>query len=118
MVSEVSKSEDGSGLTSSDGCHCILHGWVGERQDSGKGVVDAHRPGHSLLTLDGGEHFGGVLEGDGSFAQGIHDCEEVDESVMSQRDTRMTTGNGLTRRQVQFGKLDFYPPDGRLVTRY
>lgn len=46
-----------------------------------EGVVDADGPGHALLTLDGRENFGRVLESDGSFAQRIGDCEEVDEAV-------------------------------------
>jgi hypothetical protein len=32
-----------------------------------KGVVDAHSPRHTLLTLNGGEHLSGVLEGDWTF---------------------------------------------------
>jgi len=33
-----------------------------------KGVVDADSPCHALLTLNGREDFGGVLEGNGSFS--------------------------------------------------
>lgn len=33
-----------------------------------KGIVDADSPGHSLLTLNGGEYFSGVLESNRSFA--------------------------------------------------
>ena len=43
-------------------------------------VVDADGPGHALLTLDGGEHFGGVLESDRSFSHGVGDGKDVDES--------------------------------------
>lgn len=43
-------------------------------------VVDANSPGHSLLTLNSGEHFGGVLESDRSFTQGVADGEQIDES--------------------------------------
>ena len=43
-------------------------------------VVDADGPSHSLLTLNGREHLGGVLESDGPFTQGVADGEEVDES--------------------------------------
>lgn len=43
-------------------------------------VVDADGPSHSLLSLDGGEHFGGVLEGDWAFTQAVADGKEVDES--------------------------------------
>jgi hypothetical protein len=32
-----------------------------------KGVVDAHGPGHALLTLNRGEDLGRVLESDGTF---------------------------------------------------
>lgn len=42
-------------------------------------VVNAHGPGHALLTLNGGEDFGRVLEGNGAFAEGIADGKEVDE---------------------------------------
>lgn len=47
-----------------------------------KRIVDADCPGHSLFTLNGGEHLGGVLERNRSFTQGIADCEQVDEPVM------------------------------------
>jgi len=43
-------------------------------------VVDANGPSHSLLSLNGGEHLGRVLESDWSFSQGVTDGEEVDES--------------------------------------
>lgn len=43
-------------------------------------VVDADGPGHSLLTLDGGEYLSRVLESNGSFAQGVADGKEVDKS--------------------------------------
>lgn len=33
-----------------------------------EGIVDADSPGHSLLTLNGGEYFSGVLESNRSFA--------------------------------------------------
>ena len=46
-------------------------------------VVDANGPSHSLLTLNGGEHLGRVLESDWSFSQGVADGEEVDESSRS-----------------------------------
>jgi hypothetical protein len=45
-----------------------------------KGVVDADSPGHTLLTLDGGEYFGRVLEGDGTFTEGVGDGKEVHEA--------------------------------------
>jgi len=43
-------------------------------------IVDANSPSHSLLSLNGGEHLGRVLERDWSFSQGVADGEEVDES--------------------------------------
>lgn len=52
------------------------------REESGrltKGVVDANSPGHSLLTLDGGENLSGVLESDWTFAQRITDGEKIHE---------------------------------------
>lgn len=42
-------------------------------------VVDANSPSHSLLTLDGREHLGRVLESDWSFAQRVANGEEVNE---------------------------------------
>jgi hypothetical protein len=44
-------------------------------------VVDADRPSHSLFSLDGWEHFGGILECDWSLAQRVANCKEVDESI-------------------------------------
>lgn len=43
-------------------------------------VVDAHSPCHALLSLDGREDFGGVLECDWALSEGVADGEEVDES--------------------------------------
>ena len=40
-----------------------------------KSVVDAHSPCHALLTLDGGEHLGGVLESYWTFSHRVHDGE-------------------------------------------
>jgi hypothetical protein len=45
-----------------------------------KSVVDANGPSHPLLTLNGREHLGRILESDWSFSQGVGDSEEVDES--------------------------------------
>ena len=61
------------------GRHDGLHAGEGQRKDAGEGVVDAHGPGHALLTLDGGEHLGGVLESDGALSERVADGEEVDE---------------------------------------
>jgi hypothetical protein len=47
-----------------------------------KGVVNAHSPCHALLTLDGGEHLGGVLEGYWTFSHRVHDGEQVYESAI------------------------------------
>ena len=46
-----------------------------------KSVVDAHGPGHSLLTLDGWENLGRVLECDWSFTKRVHNRKEVDEPI-------------------------------------
>jgi hypothetical protein len=45
-----------------------------------KGVVDADSPGHTLLTLDGGEYFGRILESNWTFSEGVGDGEEVHEA--------------------------------------
>ena len=45
-----------------------------------KRVVDANGPSHPLLSLDRREHLGRVLERDGSLAERVRYCEEVDES--------------------------------------
>ena len=47
-----------------------------------KSVVDANSPSHALLTLDGGEHFSGVLEGYWTFSHRVHDGEQVYESAI------------------------------------
>ena len=48
------------------------------RTELTKSVVDADDPSHTLLTLNGGEDLGRVLERDGTFSQG----------AASQRDAR------------------------------
>jgi hypothetical protein len=53
-----------------------------------------------LLTLNGGEHLGRVLESDWSFSQGVADGKQVDESFQKVRtisglkyfETHKTTG--------------------------
>lgn len=50
------------------GSHDGPHTRECQAEDAGKGVVDADGPGHALLSLDGGEDLGRVLEGDGPFA--------------------------------------------------
>lgn len=45
-----------------------------------EGVVNAHSPGHALLTLNVGEDLGRVLEGNRSLTQGVGNSEEVDEA--------------------------------------
>jgi hypothetical protein len=45
-----------------------------------KGVVDADSPGHTLLTLDGWEYFGRVLESNRTFSEGVGDGKEVNEA--------------------------------------
>ena len=42
------------------GRHDGPHTGKGEGEDTSEGVVDADSPGHTLLTLDGGEDFSGV----------------------------------------------------------
>lgn len=59
--------------------HDGRHAREGQAEHTGEGVVDADGPGHALFALDGGEDFGGVLEGYGAFAEGVADGEEVDE---------------------------------------
>ena len=59
-----------------------------------KRVVDANGPSHPLLSLDRREHLGRVLERDGSLAERVRYCEEVDES-------RQVISN--VRRSDQFG---------------
>ena len=41
--------------------------------------VDGHSPSHTLLTLNGGEDLGRVLERDRTLAERVADGEEVDE---------------------------------------
>ena len=63
-------------------CHDCGHTWECKAQDTGEGVVDAHSPGHALLTVNCGEDLGAVLESDRSFAERVHDGEEVHKSAM------------------------------------
>ena len=48
-----------------------------------EGVVDAHSPGHTLFTLNGGKHLCRVLESNWAFAKGVANCEKVDKSFLS-----------------------------------
>lgn len=59
--------------------HDGAHAREREGKNTGKGVVDANNPGHALLTLDGGEHLGGVLESYGALAKRVEYGEEVDK---------------------------------------
>lgn len=68
-------------LTSSSGSHDGGHTWEGKTKNASEGIVDAHSPGHALLTLDRGENLGRVLESDGTFSERVHDGEQVDKSV-------------------------------------
>lgn len=52
-----------------------------ERRVLTEGIVDANGPRHSLLTLDGWEDLGGVLEGDWSFTERVANREEVHEPI-------------------------------------
>lgn len=87
-------------LTSTSRSHDSLHSREGQSEDTSythsqreisvdldwigkcftESVVDANGPGHSLLTLDCGEHFCRVLECDRPFTQRVADSKEVDES--------------------------------------
>lgn len=53
---------------STDSSHDGGHAGEGETKNTGERVVDADSPSHALLTLDGGENLGGVLESHGAFA--------------------------------------------------
>jgi hypothetical protein len=59
--------------------HDGLHARERQAQDTSECVVDAHGPGHALLTVDRGEHLGTVLECHRSFAERVHDSEQVHE---------------------------------------
>jgi hypothetical protein len=61
-----------------------------------KGVVDAHSPGHSLLTLNSGEHLSRVLEGHWTFSQRVHDGEQVDKSVTLVSFAGLTLNDSMT----------------------
>ena len=85
-------------LTSSSRRHDSLHSGECQTEDTGytnfgqsillqirgsqltKGIVDTDNPSHSLLTLNVGEYFGGVLEGDRPLTQRIANRKEVDEA--------------------------------------
>lgn len=45
-----------------------------------KSIVDAYNPSHTLLSLDGREDLGRVLESDRAFSQRVAYGEEVDKS--------------------------------------
>lgn len=64
-------------------------------------VVDANGPSHSLLSLNGREHLGRVLESDRSFTQRIADSEEVDESSRVKQSVKLSIANILDRRTRQ-----------------
>lgn len=55
------------------------HTREGKTKDTSEGVVDAHSPGHALLTVDGGKDLGTVLESDWSLTERVCDGEEVDK---------------------------------------
>ena len=78
--------------------HDGLHTWERQTEDTSERVVDADSPGHTLLAVDCGEHLCRILEGDWSFAERVHDGEEVDEQH-HRADLRASTA-----RIVQKGK--------------
>ena len=59
--------------------HDGLHTRKRQAQDTSECVVDAHGPGHTLLTVDRGKYLGTVLECHRSFAKRVHDGEQVHE---------------------------------------
>ena len=71
--------ETGVESKGSSGRHDGLHAREGQTEDTSESVVDADGPSHSLLTLDGREDFGGVLESYRTLSQGIADGKKVDK---------------------------------------
>lgn len=68
-------------------------------------IVDANGPSHSLLSLNGREHLGRILESDRAFTQGVADGKEVDESSRGKQSVKLSIANTLdklTRQLVQF----------------
>ena len=93
-----------------------MHARESQTKDTSKGVVDANGPGHALLTLDGGEDLGRVLEGDGPFSQRVHDCEEVDE----EDDGAETSGSApifIEQRQTTCEQEDAHEGEGEQSQR-
>ena len=85
---------------STSGCHDCLHARECKTEDTSEGVVDAHGPSHALLTLDGGEDLGRVLESNGTLTQRVGDCEEVDEENDGADLSTGRRGIGLKHRQT------------------
>lgn len=67
-------------------------------------IVDTNSPGHPLLTLDGGEHFGRVLESDRSFAQRVANGKQIDESNQNSQ-TLLSITDVLTNLQYDWSKM-------------
>ena len=65
-----------------------------------KEEVDGDGPSHTLLTLDGREDLGRVLERDRTLAERVADGEEVDEPATS-ASLPFLGASRRTRRQVQ-----------------
>ena len=59
--------------------HDGLHARECQAQNTSECVVDAHGPGHTLLTVDRGKYLGTVLECHRSFAKRVHYREQVHE---------------------------------------
>lgn len=77
-----------------DLAHRRDHGREGEAENTGKDEVDRDGPGHSLLTVHGGEHLGAVLEADGALGERVEDGEDVDEADAGQ--TGSSARGGIT----------------------
>lgn len=71
--------ETGVEAKGTDDRHCGDHRRESQTQNSSEEGVDTHGPGHSLLSVNGGEYFGRILESNRTFGERIEDREEVDE---------------------------------------
>lgn len=60
--------EAGVEAEGASGCECGEESREGDRKDCGPEEAGCHGPAHSYLSVGEGENFGGVGEGDGTFA--------------------------------------------------
>lgn len=85
LTHEAEDHEPGNQIQTSIEAECTSrshdrpHSREGQAEDTSKGVVDADSPRHALLTLDGREDLGRVLEGNWTLTERVHDGEEIDE---------------------------------------